>query len=105
MSKNNILDTIQKLLEDIQSDLLNRARDFRDSNTHHVKDYNEFKSVISKGGFVRCGWNGNPETEASIKEETKATIRCIPFNEKPKGLRCIFSEEEAKHEVIFAKAY
>ena len=105
MSKNNILDPIQKLLKDIQSDLFDRARDFRDSNTHRVKDYNEFKSVISRGGFVRCGWNGNPETEASIKEETKATIRCIPFNEEPKGLSCIFSGEEAKHEVVFAKAY
>jgi len=105
ISKNNILDFIQKLLKDIQSDLFIRARDFRDLNTHHVKDYNEFKSVISSGGFVRCGWNGNPETEVSIKEETKATIRCIPLNEEPKGLSCIFSGEKAKHEVVFAKAY
>jgi prolyl-tRNA synthetase len=105
MSINNILEPIQNFLEDIQLSLLEQARDFRDANTHNVKDYTEFKDVINRGGFVRCGWNGDPHTEARIKEETKATIRCIPFNEKPNGLDCIFTGEEAKHEVIFAKAY
>ena len=105
MSINNILEPVQKLLEDIQLSLLEQARDFRDTNTHDVKDYTEFKDVINRGGFVRCGWNGDSHTEARIKEETKATIRCIPFNEKPNGLDCIFTGEEAKHEVIFAKAY
>ena len=105
ISISNILEPIQKFLEDIQLSLLEQARDFRDANTHNVKDYTEFKDVINRGGFVRCGWNGDPHIEARIKEETKATIRCIPFNEKPNGLDCIFTGEEAKHEVIFAKAY
>lgn len=105
MSITNILEPIQKLLEDIQLSLLEQARDFRDSNTHDVKNYTEFKDVINRGGFVRCGWNGDPHTEERIKKETKATIRCIPFDEKPNGLDCILTGEEAKHEVIFAKAY
>ena len=95
----------KKLLKDIQSDLFDRARDFRDSNTHRVKDYNEFKSVISRGGFVRCGWNGNPETEASIKEETKATIRCIPLNNNLEEGSCIYSGNPSNQKVLFAKAY
>ena len=65
----------------------------------------DFKSIISKGAFVRCGWDGNPETEAKIKQDTKATIRCIPFDEDPKELTCVLTGQKAKHEVIFAKAY
>jgi len=105
ISKDNVLENIQVLLEDIQENLLSQARDFRDKNTHRVNDYTEFKEVIREGGFVRCGWNGDSKTETKIKEETKATIRCIPFNENPEGLTCIMTGEIAKHEAIFAKAY
>jgi prolyl-tRNA synthetase len=105
ISKDSVLENIQELLEDIQENLLRQARDFRDENTHAVQDYTEFKEVIKQGGFVRCGWNGDSKVEAKIKEETKATVRCIPFNENPQGLTCIKTGEEAKHEVIFAKAY
>ena len=70
-----------------------------------VKDFDDFKNIISNGGFVRCGWDGSPETEAKIKQDTKATIRCIPFDEDPEGLTCVLTGQKAKHEVIFAKAY
>ena len=105
ISKDSVLESVQELLEDIQENLLRQARNFRDENTHAVQDYTEFKEVIKQGGFVRCGWNGDSKVEAKIKEETKATVRCIPFNENPQGLTCIKTGEEAKHEVIFAKAY
>ena len=103
--KDDVFDNVQKFLDSIQLKLITQARDFRDKNTHIVKGYNEFKSIISKGGFVRCGWDGSPETEAKIKQETKATIRCIPFDENPKELTCVLTGQKAKYEVVFAKAY
>ena len=103
--KDDVFDNVQRLLDNIQLKLITQARDFRDKNTHIVKDYEDFKSIISKGGFVRCGWDGNSETEAKIKQDTKATIRCIPFDEDPEELTCVLTGQKAKHEVIFAKAY
>ena len=103
---NQAVKTITNLLDEIQKNILHQAADFRDKNTVRVESYKEFKNVISKnGGFVRCGWDGTVETETAIKNETKATIRCIPFNSNHKGLKCIFSGEDAMYEVIFAKAY
>ena len=103
--KDDVFDNVQRLLNNVQLNLITQARDFRDKNTHIVKDYDDFKSIISKGGFVRCGWDGNSETEAKIKQDTKATIRCIPFDEDPEELTCVLTGQKAKHEVIFAKAY
>ena len=60
-------------------------------NTHYINDFEAFKKIIKDGGFVRCGWDGEPKTEIRIKEETKATIRCIPLNENSEGLRCIYT--------------
>ena len=105
ISKNELSIKIKTILEEIQNNLFNQAKEFRKENTHDVKTYDEFKNIINNGGFVRCGWDGDPETELKIKEETKATIRCIPFNEDPKGLKCVYSGKKAKHEVIYAKAY
>ena len=105
LSKEEAVEQIPKLLDDIQTGLFEQARQFRDENTHIVSTYDKFKKVIQKGGFVRCGWDGSEKTEATIKDQTKATIRCIPFDEHPDGLMCIFSGDPAKHEVIFAKAY
>jgi len=89
----------------IESGLFDQALKFRDKNTHSVTDYDSFKKIIKRGGFVRCGWDGEQATEAKIKEQTAATIRCIPFDENPNGLNCVFTGKPAKHEVIFAKAY
>ncbi|MDG1848145.1 MAG: proline--tRNA ligase [Candidatus Marinimicrobia bacterium] len=105
ISKNELSIKIKTILEEIQNNLFNQAKEFRNENTHDVKTYDEFKNIINNGGFVRCGWDGDSETELKIKEETKATIRCIPFNEDPKGLKCVYSGKKAKHEVIYAKAY
>ena len=105
LSKQDVLSIVPQLLEKIQNNLFTQAKEFRDVNTHSVSTYNEFCSLMKMGGFIRCGWDGSFKTELKIKEETKATIRCIPFDEKPESLRCIFSGKPAKHEVIFAKAY
>ena len=102
---NEINKKIPELLKAIQENLYVQAKLFRDQNTHKVKSYNEFKKIIKSGGFVRCGWDGLSDTESNIKNDTKATIRCIPFDENIKGLKCILSGKPAKHEVIYAKAY
>ena len=106
VKKDDIVNIIPDLLDSIQKNLFEQAKAFRKTNTHKVSTYSEFKEVIkNKGGLIRCGWDGTSETEIAIKNETKATIRVIPFDEKIKGLNCIFSGRPAKHEVIFAKAY
>ena len=105
LAKNEAVEKIPYLLENIQQGLFEQALKFREENTHNIESYDEFKRVIKKGGFVRCGWDGTEKTETRVKEETKATIRCIPFDENPSGLTCVFSGQPAKHEVIYAKAY
>ena len=106
VKKENIVSLIPDLLDSIQNNLFEQAKQFRINNTHTASTYAEFKDIVeNKGGFIRCGWDGTSETETAIKNETKATIRVIPFDENTKGLNCIFSGKPAKHEVIFAKAY
>ena len=101
----NLSETIDNYLDSIQNNLFNQAQQFMNNNTFSVSDYNEFKKQVEKGGFIKCGWDGNSETELKIKEETKATIRCIPFNQNITNLKCIYSGNSAKFEVIFSKAY
>ena len=106
LKKEDITNQVPALLDVIQDNMLAQAKTFRESNTCTVSSYDEFKNIIAeKGGFVRCGWDGTEESEMAIKDETKATIRVIPFDENPKGITCIYSGQPAKHEVIFAKAY
>ncbi|MDP6991143.1 MAG: proline--tRNA ligase [Candidatus Marinimicrobia bacterium] len=106
LKKEDLANQVPVLLDAIQVNMLEQAKAFRESNTCTVSTYDEFKDVIiSKGGFVRCGWDGTEKSEMAIKDDTKATIRLIPFDENPEGMTCIYSGKPAKHEVIFAKAY
>ena len=105
IDQSSVGEEVSKLLDEIQSELFNQAEKFRNENTRCVSDYNDFKKTMKKGGFVRCGWDGLESTELKIKEETSATIRCIPFDEETENLKCILTGVPAKHEVIFAKAY
>ena len=106
IDKSMLSDEIISLLGDIQSNLFNQALQFREESTFSVDNYDDFKKIIKEtGGFIRCGWDGTKETEQAIKDETKATIRVIPFDENPKKLVCVYSGKPAKHEVLFAKAY
>ena len=106
IDKDRLIEDIVLLLDDIQSSLFEQAFKFREKSTFKVDSYDDFKKIIrERGGFIRCGWDGTKKTEQAIKDETKATIRVIPFDENPKNLLCIYSGKPAKHEVIFAKAY
>ena len=106
VSLDNITDHIPQLLEDIQSNLFNRALQFRRDHSSRVKSFDEFKEVLDqKGGFIEANWDGTEETETKIKELTKATIRCIPLdNSEPDGPD-MYSGRDGKHKVIYAKAY
>ena len=101
-----LADTVAALLDDIQQNLFNRALEFREQNTTVVNSNDEFKEVLNtKGGFVLAHWDGTAETEQRIKEETKATVRCIPFDLEPEEGRCIYSGKPSKQRAIFALAY
>ncbi|MCD4735907.1 MAG: proline--tRNA ligase [Bacteroidales bacterium] len=97
---------IANLLDQIQQKLYHKALLFRDNNTHIVDTWDEFKQTIEKkGGFLVAHWDGTPETEEKIKEETKATIRVIPLNDKTEKGKCVYSGKDSAQRVYFARAY
>jgi prolyl-tRNA synthetase len=96
---------IEQLLADIQVNLLERAKAFRLENTREIDSYEEFKKEIDKGGFFLAHWDGTSETEERIKEETKATIRCIALDRKEEAGVCMVTGKPSVGRVIFAKAY
>ena len=101
-----VVETIPALLEDIQQNIYRRALNFRESMTTRVDSYAEFKNVLdTKGGFVVAHWDGTRETEAAIKEETKATIRCIPLDTPDEAGVCVYSGKPSVRRVLFARAY
>ena len=105
LSCDGIENHVQALLNDIQENIYKKAFDFRISQTREVNSYNEFKEEIEKGGFLLCHWDGTPETEERIKDETKATIRCIPIEgDKTPGV-CMVTGKPSAQRVIFARAY
>lgn len=102
----DIASKIEKLLEDIQSKLFQKAIDFRNEKTTTVNTWDEFKDTINnKTGFVMAHWDGTDETEEKIKQETKATIRCIPLDNDVEEGKCIYSGNPSKQRVVFAKSY
>jgi prolyl-tRNA synthetase len=101
-----VADYIHQLLEDIQANLFNRAKSFRDAHINPANSWEEFKTLLTeKGGFVAAHWDGTSETEEKIKEETKATIRCIPLNNQQEQGVCIYSGKPSTQRVLFALAY
>ena len=101
-----ISDLVVKLLDEIQDNLWSKALHHRSQNITNVEDYQTFKEVLEqKGGFISAHWDGTAETEDRIKEETKATIRCIPLDQKIEEGTCIYSGQPSKRRVLFAKAY
>lgn len=97
---------IEHLLDHIQSNIYDKALNFRDSKTFNADTMEEMIRILDEdGGFVRAHWDGTSETEQKIKEETKATIRCIPLNNKQEAGKCIYSGKPSKERVIFARAY
>jgi len=104
-SLEGIEDTVKNLLDEIQNNIFKKALDLRNSMTYKVDNYDDFKKQIEKGGFILAHWDGTPETEDRIKEETKATIRCIPLDAEPEeGVDMITGKPSTKR-VIFARNY
>ena len=96
---------IEALLHDIQRSLFERAREYRDRMTRPVESYAEFQAEIEKGGFLLAHWDGTRETEARIAEETRATIRCIPFDRPSEDGVCMVTGKPSPGRVVFARAY
>ncbi len=107
MPLDGVAQAINALMDTIQQNIYQKALDFRAANTVQVDTWEEFKEKIEEGGFLLCHWDGTPETEEKIKEETKATIRCIPLdtNVVMEEGKCIYSGKPSKQRVIFARAY
>ena len=101
----NIDVQVEDLLNKIQKNLFDKANNFREENTFNADSYDEFKELIERGGFVYAHWDGTSETEEIIKNETKATIRCIPETSEINEGNCVFSAKKSKQRVLFAKAY
>ena len=105
VSFDNIAQHVTELLTDIQNNLFDKARRYRDAHIYECDNYDEFKTKVKDGGFFLCHWDGTAETEAKIKEETQATIRCIPFGyEQTEGVDMV-SGKPAKCRVIIARSY
>jgi prolyl-tRNA synthetase len=99
-----VADAVAKLLAEIQQALYDRALAFRNSRTHEPKDYGEFKLAVEQG-FALSYWCGSADCEGKIKEDTKATMRCIPLEQSGEPGKCIFCGQPSKERAIFAKAY
>jgi len=100
-----LVDHLKALLDEIQQNIYDKALTFRESNTFSVDTWDEFKDQIEKGGFILAHWDGTAETEEKIKNETKATIRCIPLNSIEQSGQCVYSGKESARRVLFARAY
>src|SRR5262249_434476 len=96
---------IDELLPQIQTSMSNKAKTLRDQNTRTENNYAEFKQLIEQPGFVWAHWDGTSETEDKIQEETKATIRCIPFDGPKESGVCMVTGKPSSRRVIFARAY
>jgi prolyl-tRNA synthetase len=106
VNQDGLADRIAGLLDEIQENIYKKALDFRTENITEVNDYAEFKRLLDeKPGFLSAHWDGTPETEQIIKDETKATIRCIPLNNKLEEGKCILTGKPSIQRVIFARAY
>jgi prolyl-tRNA synthetase len=106
MKIDEVATNIPKLLDDIQKNIYTKAMKFREEHITKVDSYDEMKRVLDDhGGFVSAHWDGTAETEATIKEETKATIRCIPLDVKEEQGKCVYSGKPSNKRVLFARAY
>ncbi|MBI9046175.1 MAG: proline--tRNA ligase [Anaerolineaceae bacterium] len=104
LSTEQLASKIQNFLDDIQASLLKRATEFRDSNIHEPKDYDDLKQIV-ESGWAYAWWCGDDECEIKIKEETKATTRCIPLDQSGEKGTCIYCGKPADEKVYFAKSY
>lgn len=105
LSVDAFLSTAAALLDTIQQEMFLNRRKFREQNTFDIGSYDELKDVVEKGGFARAYWDGSGEDEKQIQEETKASIRCIPFEQDGSEGKCFYTGRMTKQQVVLAKAY
>ncbi len=106
MPMDGLVDNIVKLLADIQLNMYNKALTFRNENIRNADNWDDFVKLLDeKGGFIAAHWDGTTETEEKIKEQTKATIRCIPLNNKQEAGKCVLTGKPSTQRVLFARAY
>ena len=105
VSFDGIVDYVKNLLDDIQNNIFQKPKDFRDAHIYECENYEEFKEKVNDGGFFLCHWDGTEETEAKIKEDTQATIRCVPFMFEQTPGTDMVSGKPAKYRVIIARSY
>ena len=106
VNNDEVVAKIKALMTEIQDNLFDKAKAYRDSHITEVETFDEFKKVLKeKGGFISAHWDGTSETENKIKDLTKATIRCIPFNRKEEAGECVLTGKPSEGRVLFAKAY
>ncbi|MDO9274304.1 MAG: His/Gly/Thr/Pro-type tRNA ligase C-terminal domain-containing protein, partial [Lutibacter sp.] len=106
ISQDTVVEYVEKTLKEIQDNLYQKALQYRETHITEVDTFEEFKEVLNtKGGFISAHWDGTSETEEKIKDLTKATIRCIPLNNKIEAGKCVFTGEKSTQRVLFAKAY
>ena len=105
VSFDGIVGRVKSLLDDIQDNIFKKAKDFRDAHIYECEDYEEFKAKVKDGGFFLCHWDGTEETEAKIKEDTQATIRCVPYMFEQTPGTDMVSGKPAKYRVIIARSY
>ena len=100
-----VADYVTNILHDMQKNLLETNKKLREDNTVSVDTYDDFKKALDDGKFIMAQWDGTSETELKIKEETKATIRCIPLDNPQEDGKCILTGKPSKERVLFARAY
>ena len=106
VKRDEVVKKIKGLMTEIQDALFSKAKNFRDDHITEVNSFEEFKKVLKeKGGFISAHWDGTSETENKIKDLTKATIRCIPFDRKEEAGACVLTGNSSQGRVLFAKAY
>jgi prolyl-tRNA synthetase len=106
VAQEGLRERVESMLEEIQRNLFQRALEFREKNSYRVDDYGEFKAILEeKGGFLWAHWCGSADCEAKIQEETKATLRIIPFNGGEEEGRCVYCGTKSERRVLFARAY
>lgn len=106
ISQDTVVEYVEKTLKEIQDNLYQKALQYRQTHITEVNSFEEFKEVLNtKGGFISAHWDGTSETEEKIKDLTKATIRCIPLNNKIEEGKCVFTGGKSSQRVLFAKAY
>jgi prolyl-tRNA synthetase len=106
MSLEGIAQAVNGLLLDIQHNMFNKAKNYRDEHITPADTWDDFVKLLDeKGGFISAHWDGTTETEEAIKEKTKATIRCIPLNNTMEDGKCVLTDKPSKQRVLFARAY